>query len=128
MHRTSQYRADNDHRHRVLVAAAKNIKSWFIKVHKMKAVYHVLNMFDLDVTHKCLIAECWCAIDDVRSFQVALQSAAARSNSNVPSIINRMKIKETPPTFNRTNKVTSSFQGIVNAYGIASYREVNPTP
>lgn len=118
----------NDHRHRVLVAAAKNIKSWFVKVHKMKAIYHALNMFNLDVTQKCLIAECWCATDDVQRIQVALQSAATRSGSNVPSIMNRMETKETPPTYNRTNKVTSSFQGIVNAYGIASYREVNPAP
>lgn len=118
----------NDHRHRVLVAAAKNIKSWFIKVHKMKAIYHALNMFNLDVTQKCLIAECWCATDDVQRIQLALQSAAARSGSNVPSIMNRMDTKETPPTYNRTNKVTSSFQNIVNSYGIASYREVNPAP
>lgn len=118
----------NDHRHRVLVAAAKNIKSWFIKVHKMKAIYHALNMFNLDVTQKCLIAECWCAVDDVQRIQVALRSAATRSGSNVPSIMNRMETKETPPTYFRTNKVTSSFQAIVNAYGIASYREVNPAP
>lgn len=118
----------NDHRHRVLVAAAKNIKSWFVKVHKMKAIYHALNMFNLDVTQKCLIAECWCAVDDMQRIQVALQSAAARSDSNVPSIMNRMETKEVPPTYNRTNKVTSSFQGIVNAYGVASYREVNPAP
>lgn len=118
----------NDHRHRVLVAAAKNIKSWFVKVHKIKAIHHALNMFNLDVTQKCLIAECWCAVDDVQRIQMALQSAAVRSGSNVPSIMNRMETKETPPTYNRTNKVTSSFQGIVNAYGIASYREVNPAP
>ncbi|KAG9509657.1 V-type proton ATPase 116 kDa subunit a isoform 1, partial [Fragariocoptes setiger] len=118
----------NEHRHRVLVAAAKNIKGWFIKVHKMKAIYHTLNMFNLDVTQKCLIAECWCATDDVQRIQLALQTAAQRSGSNVPSIMNRMETLETPPTFNRTNKVTSSFQGIVNSYGIASYREVNPAP
>jgi hypothetical protein len=28
----------NDHRHRVLVAAAKNIKLWFVKVRKIKAI------------------------------------------------------------------------------------------
>lgn len=118
----------NDHRHRVLVAAAKNIRSWFIKVHKMKAIHHALNMFNLDVTQKCLIAECWCAVDDVQRIQIALQSAAHRSGSNVPAIMNRMETKETPPTYFRTNKVTSGFQAIVNAYGIASYREVNPAP
>ncbi|KAL1443121.1 hypothetical protein MTO96_030436 [Rhipicephalus appendiculatus] len=45
-----------DHRHRVLAAAAKNIKNWFVKVRKIKAIYHALNLFNLDVTQKCLIA------------------------------------------------------------------------
>lgn len=49
-----------------------------------------------------------------------------RSGSTVPSILNRMETKETPPTYNRTNKFTSGFQNIVDAYGVASYREVNP--
>ncbi len=62
-----------DHRHRVLVAAAKNIKVWFIKVRKIKAIYHTLNMFNLDVTQKCLIAECWCPVKDLDKIQLALR-------------------------------------------------------
>jgi len=49
-----------------------------------------------------------------------------RSGSSVPSILNRMLTKEAPPTYNRTNKFTEVFQGIVDAYGVSSYREVNP--
>ena len=60
----------NDHRHRVLVAAAKNIKVWFVKVRKIKAIYHTLNMFNLDVTQKCLIAECWIPTLDIESIQL----------------------------------------------------------
>ncbi|XP_077993119.1 V-type proton ATPase 116 kDa subunit a 1-like isoform X2 [Glandiceps talaboti] len=117
-----------DHRHRVLASAAKNLKVWFIKVGKIKAIYHTLNLFNLDVTQKCLIAECWCPVSDLESIQQALRRGTERSGSSVPSILNRMQTKEVPPTFNRTNKFTHAFQAIVDAYGVACYREINPAP
>ncbi|KAF3816946.1 hypothetical protein GH733_014294 [Mirounga leonina] len=83
-----------DHRQRVLQAAAKNIRVWFIKVRKMKAIYHTLNLCNIDVTQKCLIAEVWCPVTDLDSIQFALRRG--------------------------TN--------IVDAYGIGTYREINPAP
>ncbi|KAH7945316.1 hypothetical protein HPB49_009491 [Dermacentor silvarum] len=117
-----------DHRHRVLMAAAKNIKNWFVKVRKIKAIYHALNLFNLDVTQKCLIAECWCAVSDLEKIQMALHRGTDRGGNTVPSILNRMETKETPPTYNRTNRFTVGFQSIVDAYAVPSYREVNPAP
>ncbi|KAK9503802.1 hypothetical protein O3M35_010282 [Rhynocoris fuscipes] len=117
-----------DHRHRVLVAAAKNIKNWFVKVRKIKAIYHTLNLFNLDVTQKCLIAECWVPILDIEAIQLALRRGTERSGSSVPPILNRMDTFEDPPTYNRTNKFTSGFQALIDAYGVASYREINPAP
>lgn len=57
----------------MLVAAAKNIKNWFVKVRKIKAIYHTLNLFNLDVTQKCLIAECWVPALDMEAIQLALR-------------------------------------------------------
>ncbi|VDK37685.1 unnamed protein product [Anisakis simplex] len=49
------------------------------------------------------------------------------SGSTVPSILNRMSDSmEPPPTYHRVNKFTRGFQNIVDSYGIASYREINP--
>ncbi|XP_059612316.1 V-type proton ATPase 116 kDa subunit a 1 isoform X2 [Phlebotomus argentipes] len=117
-----------DHRHRVLVAAAKNLKNWFVKVRKIKAIYHTLNLFNLDVTQKCLIAECWVPVLDIETIQIALRRGTERSGSSVPPILNRMQTFENPPTYNRTNKFTNAFQALIDAYGIASYREMNPAP
>ncbi|KAM3859640.1 V-type proton ATPase 116 kDa subunit a isoform 3-T3 [Diretmus argenteus] len=117
-----------DHRQRVLQAASKTMRVWFIKVRKMKAIYHTLNLCNIDVTQKCLIAEVWCPISDLDSIQFALRRGTERSGSTVPSILNRMQTKQTPPTFNKTNKFTSGFQNIVDAYGIGNYREINPAP
>uniref|UniRef100_A0A8C5A581 V-type proton ATPase subunit a n=1 Tax=Gadus morhua TaxID=8049 RepID=A0A8C5A581_GADMO len=117
-----------DHRQRVLQAASKTMRVWFIKVRKMKAIYHTLNLCNIDVTQKCLIAEVWCPVSDLDSIQFALRRGTERSGSTVPSILNRMLTKQTPPTFNKTNKFTSGFQNIVDAYGIGNYREINPAP
>uniref|UniRef100_A0A8D0ITY6 V-type proton ATPase subunit a n=2 Tax=Sus scrofa TaxID=9823 RepID=A0A8D0ITY6_PIG len=117
-----------DHRQRVLQAAAKNIRVWFIKVRKMKAIYHTLNLCNIDVTQKCLIAEVWCPVTDLDSIQFALRRGTEHSGSTVPSILNRMQTNQTPPTYNKTNKFTCGFQNIVDAYGIGTYREINPAP
>uniref|UniRef100_A0A3B3Q6R0 V-type proton ATPase subunit a n=2 Tax=Paramormyrops kingsleyae TaxID=1676925 RepID=A0A3B3Q6R0_9TELE len=117
-----------DHRTRVLQAAAKTLRVWFIKVKKMKAIYHTLNLCNIDVTQKCLIAEVWCPVSDLEAIQFALRRGTERSGSTVPSILNRMQTKQTPPTYNKTNKFTSGFQNIVDAYGMGTYREMNPAP
>jgi len=117
-----------EHRNRVLSMIAPNMDTWKAKVMKEKSIFHTMNMCNYDTGRKCLIAEGWCpsyAIDDV---QAALKHANERSGAVVPSILHVIKPREEAPTYFKTNKFTASFQGIVDAYGMARYREVNPGP
>lgn len=118
----------NEHRRLILIAAAKNLQSWFVKVRKLKSIYLCLNQFNFDVTSKCLIAECWYPTQDKNRINMALKRGTERSGASVQSILNTMHTKQEPPTFHRTNKFTAGFQAIVDAYGVAKYREVNPAP
>lgn len=115
-----------DHRSRVLATVSKNLPSWAIMVKKMKAIYHTLNLFNMDVTKKCLIGECWVPTKDLPVVQKALSDGSAAVGSTIPSFLNVIDTYEQPPTFNRTNKFTRGFQNLIDAYGVASYREVNP--
>ncbi|XP_017143573.1 V-type proton ATPase 116 kDa subunit a [Drosophila miranda] len=115
-----------DHRSRVLATVSKNLPSWSIMVKKMKAIYHTLNLFNMDVTKKCLIGECWVPTKDLPVVQKALSDGSAAVGSTIPSFLNVIDTNEQPPTFNRTNKFTRGFQNLIDAYGVASYRECNP--
>ncbi|XP_072619044.1 V-type proton ATPase 116 kDa subunit a 4 isoform X2 [Vulpes vulpes] len=61
------------HRQRLLQEAAANWHSWAIKVQKMKAIYHILNMCNIDVTQQCAIAEIWFPVADTGRIKRALE-------------------------------------------------------
>ncbi|XP_020733925.2 V-type proton ATPase 116 kDa subunit a 4 [Odocoileus virginianus] len=116
------------HRQSLLQEAAANWHSWVIKVQKMKAIYHILNMCNIDVTQQCVIAEIWFPVADTVRIRRALEQGVELSGSSMVPILTAVQSKTAPPTFNRTNKFTAGFQNIVDAYGIGSYREMNPAP
>ncbi|XP_076292008.1 V-type ATPase subunit a family protein Vha100-2 isoform X1 [Lasioglossum baleicum] len=115
-----------DHRQRVLHNVAKELPNWTIMVKKMKAIYHTMNLFNMDVSKKCLIGECWVPIPDLNTVRNCLAEGSRIYGSTMPSFLNVIYTDESPPTFNRTNKFTRGFQNLIDAYGVASYREVNP--
>ncbi|XP_061397032.1 V-type proton ATPase 116 kDa subunit a 1-like [Musca vetustissima] len=115
-----------DHRNRVLVSAARNLPAWTVSVKKMKAIYHTLNMFNMDVSNKCLIGEGWVPLNDFQTVSNALARGSKLVESTIPSFVNIIETHEQPPTFTRTNKFTNGFQNLIDSYGVASYREANP--
>ncbi|MEQ2246592.1 hypothetical protein ILYODFUR_001109 [Ilyodon furcidens] len=122
LHRTEDYLRQ------VLIKASESVYTWVVQVKKMKAIYYILNLCSFDVTNKCLIAEVWCPVNDIPKLRRALEDGSRKSGATVPSFVNRIPTTDTPPTLIRTNKFTSGFQNIVDAYGVGSYREVNPAP
>ncbi|KAM4616574.1 V-type proton ATPase 116 kDa subunit a [Polymixia lowei] len=122
LHRTEDYLRQ------VLNKASESVYTWVIQVKKMKAIYYILNLCSFDVTNKCLIAEVWCPVNDIPTVRRALEEGSRKSGATVPSFVNRIPSNDTPPTLIRTNKFTSGFQNIVEAYGVGNYREVNPAP
>ncbi|KAL7266582.1 H(+)-transporting V0 sector ATPase subunit a [Rhizina undulata] len=105
---------------------AQSLASWMVVIKKEKAVYQTLNLFNYDAARKCLIAEGWVPTNTLPLIHKTLRDAVDRAGLQVPSIINELKTTKTPPTYNKTNKFTLGFQTIIDAYGVAKYREVNP--
>lgn len=60
--------------------------------------------------------------------QDALQRATVDSKSQVGSIFQVLNTKESPPTYFQTNKFTSAFQEIVDAYGYVFLLLLQPLP
>ncbi|XP_019152996.1 PREDICTED: V-type proton ATPase subunit a3-like isoform X2 [Ipomoea nil] len=114
------------HKENLLKAISFEFEQWNLLVKKEKSVYHTLNMLSFDVTKKCLVGEGWCPIFATSQIQNALHKAALDCNSQVGAVFQVLHTTESPPTYFRTNKFTSSFQEIVDAYGVAKYQEANP--
>ncbi|KAI4195990.1 MAG: hypothetical protein LQ348_002374 [Seirophora lacunosa] len=128
------------------IEAAVNLEGWTVQTKQETAIYHTLNKLSVDTSrkvgqlHYCsvLVAEAWCPVSGKQQVQDALSEAAQRANSSiirtvwlcvqVSTIFQPLVTYEAPPTYHQTNKVTHSFQEIVDAYGVAKYREANPAP
>lgn len=116
-----------DHRRHTLHFVAKELPNWLIMIRKMKAVYYTLNLFSIDSSQKCLIGECWVPLNDLPRLQQILSEESDTSGATIKSFLNVLQPEDKmPPTFNRTNRFTSGFQNLIDAYGTSSYREVNP--
>ncbi|CAG9532743.1 unnamed protein product [Cercopithifilaria johnstoni] len=117
------------YRNALLQATACKVHEWDIKLQKMCTVFEAMNMCNVDITQRYLIAECWIPTADVINVRNNLNKIGMAMNSSVGmSVLCEIDTKKIPPTYFRVNKFTKVFQSIVNSYGIATYREINPAP
>ncbi|KAL0852234.1 hypothetical protein ABMA28_000452 [Loxostege sticticalis] len=114
------------HRCKALRVIARQWDTCMVQVKKAKAIYHNLNLFNLDITKNCLIGQCWVPNLDVPRVQDTLQQTSESVGTTVPSFMTKCVVPAKPPTYHRTNKFTHGFQALINAYGDSTYREINP--
>jgi V-type H+-transporting ATPase subunit a len=114
------------HRRGVLQTVADHMSSWTGLVRQEKGIYHTLNKLSVDVTHRVLIGEAWVPASARQQVQEVLRITAQQSSTQVSAVLQRLTTHDPPPTYFKTNKFTECFQNIVDAYGVARYREVNP--
>ncbi|CAN3368112.1 V-type proton ATPase subunit a, vacuolar isoform [Diutina catenulata] len=105
-----------------LIAISSDLGRWWEIVARERAVYETMNLCDYDASRQTLVAEGWVPSDDIDD----LNDLVRQSDSAVAPIVNVLQTSKIPPTYHRTNKFTEAFQSICDAYGVASYREVNP--
>jgi len=102
----------------------QNIDAWNTVIRKEKAIYHVMNLLKTD--KNSMIAEGWVPTNKIPEIQQVLRSTAEATGSNITPVMNEVSYRSVPPTYNVTNKFTKCFQNIVDSYGVANYREINP--
>ncbi|GJQ11772.1 hypothetical protein GpartN1_g3563.t1 [Galdieria partita] len=99
---------------------------WSEKVLREKAIFHCMNMLNYDTSRNIYIAEGWTPKDELEHLESLLHEGCRLSRAQVSSVLEHRISDNAPPTYFRTNKFTLVFQNIVESYGVASYRELNP--
>ncbi|GMR48286.1 hypothetical protein PMAYCL1PPCAC_18481 [Pristionchus mayeri] len=120
-------RRTREDRHGTLASCAEFVHEWMKSVHMQKGIYHALNKCALD-TNGFLSAECWIPTQSIQKVRGAIDRCGSYGGHLPKPVLNEIESKAIPPTYNVTNKYTKVFQDIVDAYGVANYREVNPAP
>jgi len=117
---------DNTHQNRnvQLAEIQKDIDDWSILVRKEKNVYSQMNLFKSE--QQSLIAEGWVPTNKLEEIKSNLINAMKEKQMPNSVVINEKDTVRIKPTYNITNKFTKCFQSIVDSYGIADYREINP--
>jgi V-type H+-transporting ATPase subunit a len=127
--------AGDRHREAVLRSIAQSLATWQRAVRREKLVHHTLNKFSVDASSKVLVGEAWCPVAARARVHDALRAAAEGSATGghvqailqpIPASSAAAKAGGAPPTYFRTDDFTGCFQMMVDAYGMARYREANP--
>ncbi|KAM8712728.1 hypothetical protein ACLKA7_013115 [Drosophila subpalustris] len=125
-------------RKRILHIAARTSYIMRINLNKSMKVYDLLNRLSpvgAQEHQKYLQAECFVPASQVGQVREALNRGAVAEvgeadgfNPKPMLLLRHRKSRHTPPTYFRLNKFTQGFQNLIDSYGMADYKELNPAP
>jgi len=116
----------NDNNQEYFWEVANQLDTWRTAIMKDKAIYHSLNKFHENdsETMQALVWIPSAKRDEISRILDQSEGICLMKEESEESL---SAMKLTKPTYFATNKYTGAFQGIVNAYGVAKYKEANPT-
>ncbi|QLG71759.1 hypothetical protein HG535_0C01080 [Zygotorulaspora mrakii] len=109
--------------HTELVFVGDQLPTWKAIVKREKFIYATLNL--LKQESQGLIAEAWIPSLELIGVTNALKDYSDGIGSEYSTVVSVIHTNKRPPTYHKTNKFTQAFQSIVDAYGIATYKEIN---
>ncbi|AET40188.1 H(+)-transporting V0 sector ATPase subunit a Ecym_5436 [Eremothecium cymbalariae DBVPG len=110
--------------HTELFLVSKQLSIWNTVMQREIYIYATLNLFRQE--SQGLVAEGWLPTSELSDAQAALREYGESVGSANTAVLNVISTTRTPPTYHRTNKFTQPFQTIIDAYSIATYKEINP--
>jgi len=108
----------------LLRGLSDTVAGWYATVLSEKSIYGVMNL--LETVGTIAKASVWVPDADMTQFTDALEIGCQAAGETIAPVVSRAMSQKKAPTFFRTNKVTEIFQGIVDSYGVARYKEANP--
>lgn len=125
-------------RRRILTMASINSYIMHINLCKSIKIYDLLNRLSPvggQKHQKYLQAECYVPVKHMQQVRDALNAGSLIEDSvgpvnSIPPILvrHKSKSKQMPPTFFELNKFTKGFQSLIDSYGMADFKELNPAP
>ncbi|CDF87955.1 BN860_18272g1_1 [Zygosaccharomyces bailii CLIB 213] len=110
--------------HTELLVVSDQLPVWNAMVKREKYIYATLNLFKQE-THG-LVAEGWLPSSELPLVSDTMKDYSETVGSEYSTVVSVIHTNRAPPTYHRTNKFTQAFQSICDAYGTATYKEVNP--
>lgn len=94
-----------------------------------KSIYLTLNGFAAKSgSEQMYTAEAWVPVADLPIVDNALKHASISAGSQMQCLVTPITNRKLHPipTYFRTSEFTAGFQGVIDAYGVATYKELNP--